>query len=102
MATIAPPVWRDDDEADAIDLSPYAGRYFSDELETVYTMVVEEGELVAKHLRTGDEALQHTEDDTFSAGMITVEFVRDDAGAVVAFTVDVGRSRGIRFDRFEL
>ncbi|GAB5536847.1 MAG: hypothetical protein Rubg2KO_30960 [Rubricoccaceae bacterium] len=87
-------------EADAIDLSPYAGRYFSDELETVYTMTVEDGELVATHLRTGSEALQHADGDTFSAGMITVEFARDASGVVKAFTVDVGRSRGIRFDRF--
>ncbi|MEO0556655.1 MAG: serine hydrolase [Bacteroidota bacterium] len=88
-------------DASSMDLSPYAGRYFSDELETLYTLTVEDGELVATHIRTGSETLQHTDGDTFSAGMITVEFVRDASGAVGAFTVDIGRSRGIRFERFD-
>jgi len=90
-----------EEHAEPMDFSAYTGRYLSDELEVVYTLSVEDGELVAGNLRAGDETLNHTEGDVFSIDGGKVEFVRDDSGALVAFTVDGGRTRGIRFDRLD-
>lgn len=95
------PATRIEEPTEALDLAAYEGRYFSDELETFYTVVVEDGDLVSRHLRTGDVTLSHVSGDTFTGSGPTLEFERDADGEVTAFVVDFGRTRGIRFERFE-
>ena len=95
------PATRIEEPTEALDLTAYEGRYFSDELETFYTVVVEDGELVSKHLLRGDQELTHVSGETFSASGPTMAFERDADGAVTAFVVDFGRTRGIRFERVE-
>ncbi len=83
-------------------LDDYVGRYVSPTLEAFRTISVEDGELRASSLRfPGGQELRHTTGDTFMAGGFTVAFERDASGAVVAFTVDAGRARDLRFERFE-
>lgn len=89
-------------EAEPLDLTAYAGRYVSPTLEAFYTLSVEDGELVATNLRDPEgQAFRHTTGDTFMSGPFTVAFERDASGAVVAFTVDAGRARDLRFERWE-
>ncbi|PAP75273.1 serine hydrolase domain-containing protein [Rubrivirga marina] len=88
--------------AEPIDLDDYVGQYASATLEAFRTIEVEDGELRASSLRFPEgQALRHTTGDTFMAGAFTVAFERDASGAVVAFTVDAGRARDLRFERFE-
>ena len=93
------------DEADgwspsAAELEAYAGRWFSPELETVYTLVVRDGALVATHRRHDDAELEPREPDVFRGGVLgTVRFERDDAGAVVTLLATTGRVRNLRFER---
>lgn len=94
------PATRIEEPAEALDLTAYEGRYFSDELETFYTIVVEEEELVARHLLRGDQELTHVSSETFSASGPTFVFERNADGAVTTFVIDFGRTRGIRFERF--
>lgn len=84
------------------DLAGFAGRYLSDELETIYTMVVVEGRLVARHRRHGDIPLTPAEPDAFDAGQWffdRVRFERDAAGSVTAFRLTTGRARNVLFRR---
>ncbi len=83
------------------DLEAYAGRYFSEELETFYNVTVEEGALVARHLDMADPlTLRHTGGDDFSSSVVflnTIAFERAGNGRITGFTVSNGRTKGIWF-----
>lgn len=87
------------------DLGAYAGRYVSDELEAVYTLAVEDGELVAHLPRmTGPVPVTRPGADVLVVSYndlpVRLSVTRDAAGAVTGFTADAGgRARGIRFVR---
>lgn len=83
-------------------LAEYTGKYFCEELETFYTLVVNDTVLVAKHKNLKDIKLTPTEENTFSGDvnfMQEVKFIRE-AGKVKAFTVSNGRTKGIYFVRY--
>ena len=82
------------------ELQEYVGEYRSEELHTSYRLEVRDGALVAWHFRTGERRFQPQARDRFQAGGFgEVRFVRDEAGAVTAFTANQVRIRGLRFVR---
>ena len=92
----------DDDaawEPTAEDLADFEGRYFSEELETFYTVVLEDDALVVHHRRLDDANLTAGEEDTFSGGALTYSFERDRNGKVIGFYAANGRTRDVRFQR---
>jgi CubicO group peptidase (beta-lactamase class C family) len=88
-------------EKAAVDLTSFAGRYFSEELETFYDLSVEGGQLVIRHRRFGPVSLTHTTGDSFSGTLpvSSVVFRRDAAGNVTGFDAGNGRARGIVFNK---
>ena len=84
---------------DPEDLADFAGRYFSDEIETFYDIVAEDGELVMKQRRLDDATLEPGQPDTFSGGGFTFRFERDRNGQVIGFYLSNGRTRDVRFGR---
>jgi hypothetical protein len=88
-------------ERAAVDLASFAGRYFSEEMETFYDLIVEGGRLVIRHRRFGPIALTHTSGDTFSGALpvTQVVFRRDAQGNVTGFDAGNGRARGITFTK---
>ena len=89
------------EKAAAVDLASFAGRYFSEELETFYDLSVEGGQLVIRHRRFGPVALTHTSGDTFSGTLPVsqVVFRRDAQGNVTGFEAGNGRARDIVFKK---
>jgi CubicO group peptidase (beta-lactamase class C family) len=83
------------------DLTSFAGRYFSEELETFYDVSVEDGKLVIRHRRFGPIALTHTNGDSFSGTLpvTQVVFRRDAQGNITEFEAGNGRARGILFKK---
>ncbi len=84
------------------ELQKFTGEYFSEELETFYTIVVKDSFLIAEHRNMKDIKLTPTEDDTFSGDVFflgEVAFKKDKAGKVNGFTVSNGRTKGIYFQR---
>ena len=82
------------------DLAAYAGRYFSDELETFYQISVEEGKLMASNFRMTPFPLSHREGDTFTGEQFffgEVKFVRAGNGTVTGFLASNGRTRDVWF-----
>ncbi|MFO7894497.1 MAG: serine hydrolase [Longimicrobiales bacterium] len=85
------------------ELGAYTGRFFSEELLTFYDVAVEDSTLVIRHRRyedpreltPGDEPDHFT--GTFPVG--SAEFIRNDAGDVVALLVGNGRTRDVRFEK---
>lgn len=84
----------------ADDLAKYCGRYFSEELETFYTIVVVEGELTLQHRRIEDATLQPSDEHVFMGpSMARLEFTVDDKGEATTVTASTGRTRGVKFER---
>src|SRR5688572_237970 len=88
-------------EKASVNLASFAGRYFSEELETFYDLSVEGGQLVIRHRRFGPVALTHTNGDSFSGTLPVsqVVFQRDAQGNVTGFDAGNGRARGIVFKK---
>ncbi len=88
-------------EVAPVDLAAFAGRYFSEELETFYTLAVEDGELIVRHRRFEPVTLTHSKDDTFAGSFPIVEmsFERDERGQVTGFRAGNVRARDIWFEK---
>jgi CubicO group peptidase (beta-lactamase class C family) len=83
----------------AEQLAEYAGRYSSDELMATYDVAVRAGGLAATCGPGDPVRLRPEGPDRFSLRGPTVTFKRSESGAVTAFEIDLGRARGIRFER---
>ena len=84
------------------DLEDYTGKYFCEELETFYTILVKDSSLFAVHRNLKDIKLSPIEDDTFSGDVFfmgEVAFKKSEKGDINAFTVSNGRTKGIYFQR---
>jgi CubicO group peptidase (beta-lactamase class C family) len=89
-------------EPDAVALAAYTGRYYSPELETFYTVSLEDGKLVFGHRRHGDFVLTPKEKDVFASGewwIGKVTFVRDPDGGIGSMRLSNGRVRNLRVER---
>ncbi|MCZ6857631.1 MAG: serine hydrolase, partial [Gemmatimonadetes bacterium] len=81
------------------DLGAFVGRYFSEEIETFYTVTLEEDRLVLQQRRMDDGNLNPRAVDTFAGGGMEVSFERDRNGHVIGFYMSNGRAREVRFER---
>jgi CubicO group peptidase (beta-lactamase class C family) len=94
IAPMAPPT--------SEELARYAGVYWSEELETQYTILVRGGGLVAVHAHHGEFPLTANGKDQFRSNQWffpDVKFISDERGNVTAMTVGGGRVTAIRFQR---
>lgn len=85
-----------------INLTEYSGDFYSPELSTTYTMVVESGKLIARHFRTGDIMLTLTKPDQFSGNRWyfgRVVFTRDSNNKITGLQVLGGRVRNLKFEK---
>jgi CubicO group peptidase (beta-lactamase class C family) len=94
------PAWKPTEQ----DIEHYLGRYFSEELNALYTISLnDEGILVLRHPRMDDKLLKAETNDEFSADFPIPElrFTRNDQGEVTGFEASSGRSRGIVFNKLK-
>jgi len=82
----------------AAELARFAGTYYSPELETTYTLRVENDKLLLVRRREAPVQLTPTSADAFRARGLQFSFTRE-KGKPAAFTVDAGRTKNLRFDR---
>ena len=85
-------------------LSEYAGRYHSEELETDYRVVLNNGKLSIYQIRLGDVPLDPdlAIKDQFSTRIGSISFTRDAQGKVNGLNVSGGRPKNIRFVKLRL
>jgi CubicO group peptidase (beta-lactamase class C family) len=83
----------------AAQLAAYAGSYWSDELETRYTIIVRDGALVVQQRLGAEVKLAPTLADGFTSPEGVVIFSRNRAGKVGGFGIWAGRIRNVRFRR---
>ncbi len=81
-------------------LADFAGKYYSDELETRYTFDVVNDTLTSHHQRHPDQKLKPETKDAFAMNYLgTVVFERNKAGKVIGFKASNGRVRNLVFVR---
>ena len=83
----------------AAELSEYAGRYWSDEAEVMFTLSVERGTLVLKRRPASVIELTPIGNDAFRGSMGTVTFRRDPAKRITGLSVGQERVFDLRFAR---
>jgi len=86
-----------------VGVGVYLGDYYSEELETTYSVHAQEGKVVLHHLRHGRIELSPLIEDVFGSDhwfMAEVEFVRDSAGEITGFIASNSRARNILFNKF--
>jgi hypothetical protein len=90
------------EDSKPVDLALLAGKYYSDELDTTYELVVRDGKLIVAHQRQPDVILTHAAGDTFGGAawyLQKVEFTRDDQGNVTGLSASSNRVRNVKFAR---
>ncbi len=94
----------DEDPPGPKQLQDYVGEYVCDELNTTYTVVVENDTLKMKHFRHGIIDLSHAWKDDFRGSqwyLNSVDFQRNATGKVTGFKVWQYRARDQEFVRVE-
>lgn len=81
------------------ELRAYTGRYFSDEIETMFHVALKDSSLVMQNYQMKDLKMTPGDKDSFSVEfpMAEVEFQRNDQGEITAFKASNGRTRGVLF-----
>jgi len=81
------------------DLGAFAGTYYSEEIDTAYTLYVEDGKLKARFRPAQRFELRPVYTDAFESEGDVLRFTRDSSGRVAGFLVYAGRVRHLRFIR---
>jgi CubicO group peptidase (beta-lactamase class C family) len=80
-----------------VDAAPFAGQFYSDELNATYDLSALPNALLLKRAYAGPDTLRAVDDHTFRGAGLTLRF--DSARPTKTFTVENGRARGIEFVR---
>jgi len=83
------------------DLATYTGRYFSEELDTIYTVEMEDDGLVLRHRRLDDVELTPKVTDTFngSGAISEIKFVRNENGELTGLMASNVRTLNVWFEK---
>jgi CubicO group peptidase (beta-lactamase class C family) len=79
------------------DLGAFAGTFYSEEIDTTYTLNVEDGKLKARFRPAQRFELRPVYADAFESEGDVLRFTRDSSGRVDGFLVYAGRVRHLRF-----
>jgi CubicO group peptidase (beta-lactamase class C family) len=80
-------------------LTDYVGSYASEEIDPVYRIVIENGGLVLKRLKSKPQKLEPTREDSFQGLDGDIQFQRNPAGKITGFVLDSGRIKNFRFSK---
>jgi CubicO group peptidase (beta-lactamase class C family) len=83
----------------AAEIADYAGDYTSEEIDPVYRMAAQNGQIVLTRLKSGPDALRPAIPDVFVGDIGKIRFTRDPAGHVSGFILDAGRIQNFRFTK---
>ena len=83
-----------------VDLTNFEGDYWSDELETVYHLVVKDEKLSINHRWLGDVTLEPVTQDLFKTDRgYYVKFVLNNTGGISGLSIYSGRTLNVFFQR---
>ena len=85
-------------------MAEYTGRYYSKEIETLYTAVLKDGSLYLRNYQMDDDlALSAASGDRFGSEfpLTSVHFVRNEIGEITGFKASSGRTRDVLFEKWD-
>ena len=85
-------------------LTAYVGDYYAPEIQTVYSFEEKNGRLVGYHFRNGTFSLIPVAKDAFKSEksyMETINFIRNENGAITGFRASTGRVKHMWFKRLQ-
>ena len=82
-------------------LAEFEGDYYTEELDTTYSIRVREDQLVANHIRHDDILLTYTDGHFLGNTWFfpKIHFTRDDTGSVTGFRLTGGRVKNLHFEK---
>ena len=82
-------------------LAEFEGDYYTEELDTTYSIRVRENQLVAQHIRHDDISLTYADGHFLGNTWFfpEIHFTRDDTGHVTGFRLTGGRVRNLHFKK---
>ncbi|MCK4495963.1 MAG: serine hydrolase [Candidatus Aminicenantes bacterium] len=80
-------------------LKEYVGDYESEELQVTFRLRLKKNKLYFVHRNAPKPPLVLTLKDKFNIGSMKLHFIRDEEDKIIAFTLDAGRVRNLRFDK---
>jgi hypothetical protein len=81
------------------ELSEYVGAYVSEEIDPVYRIVLQDGNLSLMRLKKKAETLRPAARDVFTGDIGTVRFTRDSMQRISGLVLNAGRIRNFRFEK---
>ncbi len=90
-------------ELDFAEMREYTGRYFSEEVETLYHIALKDSTLLLQHYQLDEDIeLSPSDKDKFGAGfpLSSIVFVRNEAGDITGFKGSSGRTRDVLFEKW--
>lgn len=85
-----------------VQLAGYAGSYVSDEIDPVYRIVLENGSLLLRRLKSKPQKLLPIIEDYFQGPNGDIHFQRDSAGKISGFLLNTGRIKNFRFRKTQM
>lgn len=86
------------------DLAQFTGSFYSEELNTSYTFLMKDGELLAEHPKVGDIRLTAVQKDMFSGNQsffTNVKFLRDESKSITGMYLSTFQVRNLFFEKRE-
>ena len=80
-------------------MNDYVGVYSSEEIEPMYDIRLESGDLVLHRLRNKPDILHPVTLDFFSGSIGSIRFTRNSSGNISGFTLSTGRIKNLRFEK---
>jgi CubicO group peptidase (beta-lactamase class C family) len=81
------------------ELLAYEGKYYSEELNTTYSLKAMQNNLEISPKTEFMEMLKPANKDLFNAGAVNLKFFRDEGDDIAGFSINAGRVKDIRFMR---
>jgi hypothetical protein len=78
-------------------MAAYAGSYVSEEIDPVYRIVIDNGGLALKRLKTKPQKLRPIVEDYFQGLNGVIHFQRDQTGNITGFVLNGGRIKNFHF-----
>ena len=80
-------------------LKEYEGEYYSEELQVTFRVRLKKDKLYFVHKNAPKSPLKMNLKDNFTSGNLKIHFFRNEDEEIVAFTLDAGRVKNLRFDK---
>jgi CubicO group peptidase (beta-lactamase class C family) len=81
------------------NLEQFTGRYRSDEIAGGIEVIMKGDDLVVRHRTIEADPLKPTRNDSFYVDGLSLSFTRDPSGGVNGFLLDMGRVKGIAYQK---